>query len=118
VTHTIGTKASVEAVQADVDTLMGYPSRGVHVGGGRHVDMPETFTPGAPGWTEHHAAVRKHPKKDEYATELGDDVAAALADPQRRKRLTADKLAALEAKQAAVEELPADWNEQGDDDNG
>jgi hypothetical protein len=112
--HTTGTKASVEAVQADTDTLMGYPRKGVHVGGGRHAEMPDTFIPGAPGWTEHQAAVKKHPTKDEYAIELGGDVAAALADPEKRKRLSAAKLAALEAKQAAAEELPADW--QGDDD--
>ena len=106
----------VLALQADVDKLMGYPCKGVHVGAGPHVPIPDACSPGALGWTEHQAAVRKHPKKDEHALELGDDVAAALADPKKRKRLTADKLAALEAKPAAAKELPADWAEQGDDD--
>jgi len=114
VSHVTGTKADIEATQADVDMLMDCPRRGVHVGGGIHVDMPETFTPGAPGWTEHHAAVAKHPTKSEYAIEFDADVVAALADPEKRKRLSTEKLAKLEAKHAAAKKLPVDWKPEVD----
>jgi hypothetical protein len=113
--HIVGTKKDVEAAQVDVDTMMDYPRMSVPSGSGRHVDAPEVFASGAPGWTPHQRPIRKHPAKDEYAMAVDDDTTAALVDPEKRKRITADKLAALDAKQAAAKDLPADWGEQGED---
>lgn len=109
-----GIKAEIEAVQADVDKLMGCPCKGVHVGGGRHAVIPDEFATGAPGWTEHHTGIKKHPTRDDYAIELDGEVATALADPEKRKRLAATKLAALEAKHATAKALSADWNPEVD----
>lgn len=55
-----GTEAACGNIQAAIDKAYGYPRKGVHVGGGIHVDMPDTWdgtgaTP--PGWSKHYAPV-------------------------------------------------------------
>lgn len=49
-----GTPAEMRAVQRAADKALGYPRRGVQVGGGIHVAMPETWDGKGecpPGWT-------------------------------------------------------------------
>jgi len=102
----IGAKSAVEAMQADIDQLMGYPRRGTCSG---DMPIPSTYSPGAFGWTAHHASPQKHPVTGELAIEIDADVTAALADPGRRKALPAAKAAALDAAAASATKLPADW---------
>jgi hypothetical protein len=58
--HVTGNQQIVEAYQQICDHLSGYPAPdGIHVGGGRHVEIHPTI-PG-PGWTEHFDKPRAHP---------------------------------------------------------
>lgn len=43
--------------RAAIDHELGHPTRGTNVGAGPHVVVSETFTPGAPGWTESECAI-------------------------------------------------------------
>ena len=106
---TTGTQPVIADLQVDVDTLMGYPADPTGYVGCTKESLPPGF-----GRTDHHVAVRKHPDKEEYALEMDDKLAEALADPEKRQRLSAEKLAALEVKHVAAEELPEDWD--GDED--
>ena len=107
----IGTEEECKAVVAAIDKQCGYLKRGTHVGGGIHVDMPETYSPGAPGWTATHDL----PKEDSTAKGRGfvinvdgfekvEDFDASKLDAKE----IAD-LDAVSAKLAAATELPADW---------
>lgn len=90
-----------EAYQEKCDKLFGLPRRGVHIGGGRHVDLDD---PSMPGWTIHYDAPRKHPSKDEWAH--------ASVDPAvdgDSSKLDAAEIADLEAKKATEVELTEDW---------
>jgi hypothetical protein len=54
-----GAEAEMDALNAIVSKALGYPRPGVHVGGGRHVDMPEQWDGrgDAPlGWTKQYTA--------------------------------------------------------------
>lgn len=104
----VGTEAECEQVVALIDKQCGYPKRGTHVGGGIHVDMPETFTPGAPGWT----ATYDVPKADASAKARGF---ALNVDGFDSVEAFGDKLdAAMTAKLEAATALPADWAAQLD----
>jgi len=102
------------AAQVAQDKLMGLPRKGIHRGAGRHVAIPDVYLPGAPGWTAHQNELRKHPTKDEYALGFDAETVAALADPAKRDKLEAGELSDLDAKEAAADELPADWDEDQD----
>jgi hypothetical protein len=100
------------ATEANQDKLLGYPLAGVHVGGGRHVDMPATWDgTGAvpPGWTSYKGSSRQHPTLAQWATPIDPDAPAAMANG-RRARLNASEQAKMTADlAAAVASLPSDW---------
>lgn len=106
--HYVGTQAQCNAVGVICNKLRGYPLRdGVHVGGGRHVDIHQTV-PG-PGWTTAYAAVRKHPTLDTYAIPLGDDIVSERA--LRGGRLTAGERTQFDAAASARTDLDDTWKE-------
>lgn len=52
--------AEALALQAAIDSAMGYPRKGVHVGEGRHIDIPESWDGNGnppPGWSAHYAEI-------------------------------------------------------------
>lgn len=101
--------ANTEGTQ---DKLLGYPVAGVHVGGGRHVDMPASWDgSGAvpPGWTSYKGSSRQHPTLSQWATPLDPDAPAAMGNG-RRSRLNVSEQAKMTADlAAAVASLPSDW---------
>lgn len=50
-----------------ISILLGYPKKGVNVGGGLHVTIPSTFSSGAPGWTEKEVVPLAHPTLPQFA---------------------------------------------------
>lgn len=44
-------KADADSFLSLCNKLQSYPRKGVHIGGGIHVNMPDVYAPGAPGWT-------------------------------------------------------------------
>lgn len=48
--YTLDQAPAVAAV-ASIDAALGMPRKGVHIGDGRHVDVPDVYVPGALGWT-------------------------------------------------------------------
>jgi hypothetical protein len=53
-------EASADTLSDLVDKALGYPRKGAHQGGGRHVTMPDTWTGtglAPPGWTRSHESV-------------------------------------------------------------
>jgi hypothetical protein len=63
------TDADIVAVSAEINQKLGYPKRGTHVGGGRHVAMPIDWDGQGecpPGWTKGAVAVAL---ADDSATE-------------------------------------------------
>lgn len=75
----LGTEVTLDAVRLLLDVAMGYPRKGMHLGGGRHVDMPDTWdgqgaTP--PGWTKHACAMYVGGALD-AALQLDDDQLSA-----------------------------------------
>jgi hypothetical protein len=97
--HVVGTRSSCEAYEALCRKALELPSRGVHVGGGRHVTIP--LAPPGPGWTTAWADVRKHPDRDEYAV-------LVLPNPSTDK-LSAGEVQSLADAEAVAVELDASW---------
>lgn len=94
----VGTKAEVEKLQTEMDKQLGYPKKGANVGGGIHVQIPDT--PGV-GWTLTHAQPVEHPtNKGQWAIDTREIEAKKLSD--------AKKSAALEAKQETA--LDSSWD--------
>lgn len=94
----VGTKAEVEKLQTEMDKQLGYPKKGTNVGGGIHVQIPDT--PGV-GWTLTHAQPVEHPtNKGQWAIDTREIEAKKLSD--------AKKAAALEAKQDVT--LDTTWD--------
>lgn len=78
-------------LRAIVDKALGYPRKGTHVGGGRHVTMPATWdgtgaTP--PGWAKSAADVWVASASDAVLP-LPDDVVAELQAAPAQARLSA-----------------------------
>lgn len=98
-----------EALQ---DKLLGLPLAGVHIGGGRHVDMPQTWDrSGAvpPGWTSYKGSTRQHPTLSQWATPLDPDAVNAMGNG-RKSRLSLPEQTKMSADlAAAVATLPVDW---------
>lgn len=46
----VGSKADLQKIAALVNKAEGRPKKGIHVGGGIHVEIPEAYAPGAHGW--------------------------------------------------------------------
>lgn len=100
------------ATEANQDKLLGYPLAGVHVGGGRHVDMPPTWDGSGAvpiGWTSYKGSSRQHPTLAQFATPVDDECAAAMGNG-RRARLNAGEQTKMSADLvAAIVSLPSDW---------
>jgi hypothetical protein len=103
--------AAVELEQLE-DKLLSYPAKGVHIGGGIHVPMPDAWDgTGKPpmGWTSYRTSSIKHPTLAQWATPLDSELVAALSNG-RAARLTAAEKTKLQAANAtAVVALPVDW---------
>lgn len=68
------TKADADELVALRDTLTPDPVRGVHVGGGRHVDMPAEWDRGGdvpPGWSGFPGAREEFADIEDDATTVG-----------------------------------------------
>lgn len=65
--HIVGPLGKVTAYRMLADKGLGLPRRGIHVGGGIHVDLN---APERPGWTLHGDDIREHPtaKPARYST--------------------------------------------------
>ncbi len=100
------------STEANQDKLLGYPLAGVHVGGGRHVDMPASWDGNGSvpiGWTSYKGSTRQHPTLAQWATPLDPDATNAMANG-RRSRLSALEQTKMTADlAAAVVSLPSDW---------
>lgn len=94
------TQRAAEDYAALCTKARGYPVRGVHVGGGRHVTLGDT--PG-PGWTTAFADVIEHPDGNAFA------VLALDASAEERARLTTAERTEVAAKRAAAEPLDETW---------
>jgi len=99
------------AIVAALDTLDGYPRRGVHVGPGPHVPMPATWDgsgPTPPGWTRSHEATEHPADPTRLRVTLTPESQQNLADPGARARLSAPQLALLDGL-TMLDTLPAEW---------
>lgn len=100
----IGTKAECDALQASHDKLEGHPTKGQHVGSGRHIEISDT--PGN-GWTVHVDVPIEHPeRKGEWAYPLStiETDYAGKSD-----HLSVQERSDVETKLAQSEELNSDW---------
>lgn len=86
-----GTKARMEALARAINLQLGYPRRGVHVGGGIHGDI--SAEPGGPGWTMAHAVPVQAddgqwelPAEVPPAAQQAMEAAGALPRRERRPR--------------------------------
>lgn len=100
--------AQAASVLAALDILVNYPRKGVQVGGGRHVPIPGTYFPGAPGWVGGHGADEHPADPSRLRITLPPETVAALSDPTARARCTAPQLALLDAL-VLLGDLPPDW---------
>jgi len=103
--------AQAAQIVAALDVLEGYPSRGVHVGGGRHVDAPDTWdgtgdTPS--GWTKGHEAVERPGDPTQLRVTLSQQTLARLADPGYRANCSTPQLALLDGL-SLIDTLPPEW---------
>lgn len=85
-TFLVFTRADAPKFSKLLAWLFGLPLRGVHVGGGRHVAMPDTVPNpcplNVPGWTTRHRSWIAKPSNtgaatDEFAVRLTPDISAA-----------------------------------------
>lgn len=106
------TRAEAQVTEQNQDKLLGYPLRGTHVGGGRHVDMPASWDLTGPtpiGWSSYRGTSRQHPTLSQFATRMDPEAPAAMGNG-RRTRLTAQEQTRMAADlAAAVPQLPVDW---------
>ena len=103
--------AQAASIVAALNTLDDYPSRGVHVGRGRHVDIPDTWDgaePCPPGWTRGHQPTAHPTEPTQLRVTLPSSTLERLADPAYRARCTAPQLALLDGL-ATIDTLPPDW---------
>jgi hypothetical protein len=95
---TAGNKEELELIRSDDDVSSGYPTKGRHVGKGKHVPM--TDDPNSPGWTRHRVEIIKHPSKEEYAL----PVDASMIERKQSDALALSKL-------SAAKPLLKEWTE-------
>ncbi len=111
-TYRIVALPAARAIEQLQDKLLGYPSAGVRVGSGIHVDMPATWNGTGsppPGWTSYLGSSIAHPTLPQVAAILDPDAGTALGNG-RAARLTGPERAALAADIAAgLEVLPPGW---------
>jgi hypothetical protein len=99
----VGTEAECDDIVSIVDKALEYPKRGVHVGGGHHVNMPATWdgtgaTP--PGWAKRYVQNWVTGPAD-AAVPLSDADVALLNTPEAQARLTVAERNRLAAKTGA-----------------
>ncbi len=99
------TRGEAIMLQALALTLSDYPSRGVHIGGGRHVDLD---APGRPGWTTQLVGIREHPDGGQWAIPITDLEALFVA--RGDTRLNVVERATVTTAIAAKKTLDATWN--------
>lgn len=106
-------QANAQALEQQLDKLLGLPLKGTHVGGGLHVDMPDTWNGSGkvpPGWSSYLGSSFKHPTLSQWATLLDPNLAAALLDSGKTSKLSGAELAALQAAaSSATATLTSDW---------
>jgi hypothetical protein len=92
-----GTEAANDALNDVVSKAMALPAAGTHIGGGRHVDMPQTWdgqgTP-PPGWTK-RATANYVINASTAALPLEDSLVTLLQGGQAQSRLTGPEIATL-----------------------
>jgi hypothetical protein len=91
-----GTPAEMRAAQAAMDKALGYPRKGVQVGGGIHVPMPETWDGTGdcpPGWAR--TASEPLMAKDGTAYLAITGLEMALIDPANLVKLSPAERATL-----------------------
>lgn len=92
----VGTLEEMREAQAAVDKALGYPRRGRHVGGGRHVGMPDTWDgqgPCPPGWTKSASEPVEAADGTTYLVVTG--LEADLGDPEKLTKVTGRQRAVL-----------------------
>ncbi len=108
----VASRAAARVIEQTQDKLLGYPSAGAHVGGGIHVEMPDTWDgvgKPPPGWSSYSESSVAHPTLPQFAAIIDPDAGAALGNG-RAVRLTGPERAALAADIAAgVDALPPGW---------
>lgn len=107
------TRAEAGEVVDAIDLLDGYPSAGVHVGGGLHVSIQPAWDGTGPvpvGWTKH--AIRQRPGNGVYGVSLPEYTVARRSDPVRRARLSATQRVLIDAL-VLVPTLPPEWGDPG-----
>ena len=100
------TRGEAIMLQAIALTLSDYPSRGVHIGGGRHVDLDG---PGRPGWTTQLVGIREHPDGGQWAVPITD--LEALFATRGDARLNVAERHTVTTAIAAKQILDATWEE-------
>lgn len=66
----------LQAVAAATDKALGLPRKGTRRGGGIHVDIPDEYYEGAPGWTARWSEIRE--ADGAYVYDLDADTAARV----------------------------------------
>jgi len=102
----IATKADCIALAAIVDKSLNLPAKGNHVGGGIHVDMPDTYKGkgASPGWTD----TQNDPIEDTLKLR-GWAYPADGLDKLDQSKLSAGEKTTLTTAIAASVILPTDW---------
>lgn len=105
------TEALARETERALDKLLGGPKKGVRVGGGIHVPMPDSWDGTGPvpiGWTSYVGCSQRHPTLTIWSTPIEPEATAAMGNG-RRARLSAQEQTKMAADLAAAGELPADW---------
>ena len=101
--------------------LMDLPRRGEHIGGGRHVNMPDSAPSPCPavvwGWSTRYLPWFRHPANtgadtDRYAIEITDELRTAWL--AKRSQLTAIQRNWVQAHVDSAADLAADWLNNGE----
>ncbi len=108
------TRAEAEELGRIDARLRGGPWKGTNIGDGRHVDIPDVYTPGAPGWSDRwHEVTENEQSRGEFAYPIDTTVSENLAEDNARdeseRRLTTEEQTRIGAAISGGENLPADW---------
>lgn len=90
-------------LQAIVNKALGLPRKGVHIGGGTHCSMPDTWDGNGdppPGWTKHATPVWSADATNSWLP-ISDAMATELLTAGPQSRLTGPERARLSAAIAA-----------------
>lgn len=101
-----GTRTQVEGFAALADKLLDLPRKGRHVGGGRHVTIPDT--PGI-GWTLEHQPEEHPTRPNLFAVRLHSELSDAIDDTELGKRLTGPERASMRAAKQSAPNRDESW---------